>query len=59
MEMGIDPALVPNPFGLFLNSSLGLGVDVGLDGDNLSWAKKRCHEQKKQETDGGLPRVTA
>ena len=57
--MGIDPALVPNPFGLFLNSSLGLGVDVGLDGDNLSWAKKRCHEQKKQETDGGLPWTTA
>ena len=35
-EIGIDLPLAANPFGLFLNSALGLSVEVGLDGDNLS-----------------------
>jgi len=34
-EIGIDLPLAANPFGLFLNSALGLSVEVGLDGDNL------------------------
>ena len=36
LEIGIDLPLAANPFGLFLNSALGLSVEVGLDGDNLS-----------------------
>ena len=36
LEIRIDPPLAANPFGLFLNSALGLSVEVGLDGDNLS-----------------------
>lgn len=58
-EIGIDVPLAAHPFGLLLNSALGLSVEVGLDGDNLSWATKGCHEQKEQETDGDLPWVTA
>jgi hypothetical protein len=36
LEIGIDLPLASNPFGLFLNSALGLSVEVSLDGDNLS-----------------------
>ena len=35
-QIGIDLPLATNPCGLFLNSALGLSVEVGLDGDNLS-----------------------
>ena len=35
-EIGIDLPFAANSFGLFLNSALGLSVEVGLDGDNLS-----------------------
>ena len=54
-QIGIDLPLAANPFGLFLNSALGLSVEVGLDGDNLSQSKEGYHQQKKKETDGGLP----
>ena len=50
-EIGIDLPLASNPFGLFLNSALGLSVEVSLDGYNLGWANRGCHQQKKKKTD--------
>jgi hypothetical protein len=34
--MVFDPALSTSQLCLFLDSALGLGVDVGLNGDNLA-----------------------
>jgi hypothetical protein len=57
--MVFDPTLATSQLCLLLNSALGLGVDVSLNGDNL--ALGRCVQQDAEEKKGEKkrPHVTA